>query len=129
MLLVSCANGPAPMVCERADLAKPGAAIQVNWFLKDYHPNANNMPHNLTPRQSEVVRLISLGCSTVEISRIIGVTPSTVDTHRSAAVETAGVSNLALLTRWAIYNRVSSMKDALTPAEQRRRGRKKDGWN
>jgi hypothetical protein len=34
-----------------------------------------------------------------------------------------------ILARLAIKHRVSSMKDKLTPAEKRRSGRKKDGWN
>jgi hypothetical protein len=42
---------------------------------------------------------------------------------------TAGVSNMAQLTRWAIANRVTSLKDTLTPVEKRKRGRKKDGWS
>ena len=35
----------------------------------------------------------------------------------------------ALLTRIAIKRGITSMKDRLTPAEKRRSGRKKDGWN
>jgi DNA-binding CsgD family transcriptional regulator len=87
------------------------------------------MPHNLTPRQFEIVRLISLGCSNAEIARILKLAESTVDTHKQAAMKKAGVAKVALLTRWAIKNRVSSMKDTLTPAEKRRRGKKRDGWN
>lgn len=93
---------------------------------------ANNkaaMSHNLTPRQAEVVRLISLGCTDVEIGRMLGVSESTVNNHRSAAMDKAGVSNMALLTRWAILHRVTSLKDTLTPAQKRKRGRKIDGWN
>lgn len=87
------------------------------------------MPHNLTPRQFEVVRLLSLGCSTSEAGKILGIATATVDTHKTAAMNTAGVSKVALLTRWAIVNKVTSIRDTLTPAEKRKRGRKKDGWN
>jgi DNA-binding CsgD family transcriptional regulator len=85
--------------------------------------------HDLTPRQTEIVRLISLGCSTTEIAKILGVAAPTVDTHRTAAMAKAGVAKVALLTRWALANRVSTMKDTLTPAEKRKRGKKKDGWS
>lgn len=87
------------------------------------------MPHDLTPRQTEVVRLISLGCSTAEAARILKVAEPTVDTHRTAAMAKAGIAKVALLTRWALKNKVTSMNDVLTPAEKRRRGKKKDGWN
>ena len=87
------------------------------------------MPHNLTRRQFEVVRLVSLGCTNAEIGRILGVTSDTVDNHRTTAMGIAGVSSMPLLTRWAIANRVTSLKDTLTPAEKRKRGRKRDGWS
>jgi DNA-binding CsgD family transcriptional regulator len=87
------------------------------------------MPHDLTPRQVEVVRLISMGCSNVEIGRILGLATSTVDVHRVMAMEKAGVSKAALLTRWAIKNRVTSLSDTLAATEKRRRGRKRDGWS
>ena len=40
-----------------------------------------------------------------------------------------GVHKGPLLTRVVIKLRISTMKDKLTPAEKRRSGRKKDGWN
>ncbi|MCO6046964.1 LuxR C-terminal-related transcriptional regulator [Aeoliella sp. ICT_H6.2] len=87
------------------------------------------MPHDLTPREIEVVRLISLGCSTSEAAKILGVAVPTADTHRTNAMNKLGVRKMALLTRMAIKHRITSMKDTLTPAEKRKRGRKKDGWN
>lgn len=41
------------------------------------------MPHNLTSRQLEVVRLTSLDSTSTEIVRILGVAANTVDAHRS----------------------------------------------
>jgi len=87
------------------------------------------MPHDLTAREVEVVRLISLGCSTAEAAKVLGVTTPTADTHKTNAMHKLGVRKVALVTRLAIKHRISGMKDALTPAEKRKRGRKQDGWN
>ena len=40
----------------------------------------------LTPRQTEIVRLVSLGCTTIEIAAILGLAESTVDNHKAAAM-------------------------------------------
>ncbi|WP_425400425.1 response regulator transcription factor [Aeoliella sp.] len=87
------------------------------------------MSHDLTPREVEIVRLISLGCTVKEISKIVGLAVSTIDTHRGNAMEKLGVGNMALLTRMAIKHRICKLNEKLTPAEKRKRGRKRDGWN
>ena len=83
----------------------------------------------LTPRQTEIVRLISLGCTNQEIADILGIAVSTVDNHRSRAMAELGTDKMVLLTRLAIKHRISSMRDKLTLTEKRRSGRKQDGWN
>jgi hypothetical protein len=45
------------------------------------------MKSDLTPRQTEIVRLVSLGCSTEEIAKILGVAVSTADNHKAAAMK------------------------------------------
>lgn len=87
------------------------------------------MPHDLTPREVEVTRLISLGCSVPEIARILGLSDSTIDSHRSRAMAKLGIRKAVLLTRWAIKLRITKAGETLTPAEKRKRGRKRDGWN
>jgi len=83
----------------------------------------------LTPRQREVVRLISLGCTTEEAAYILDLAVSTIDNHKSRAMAILGTDKAALLTRLAIKLRISSLKDKLTAAEKRKSGRKNDGWN
>ena len=85
--------------------------------------------HDLTPRQVEVVRLISLGCTTEEAAAILKLAPSTVDNHKSRAMMLLGTDKAALLTRLALKYRISSLNDKLTAAEKRKSGRKNDGWN
>ena len=87
------------------------------------------MAEQLTQRETEVVRLISLGCTVKEAAAILRLAPSTVDNHKSRAMKKMGTDKLALVTRLALKLEISSMKDKLTAMEKRRSGRKGDGWN
>jgi len=87
------------------------------------------MATQLTKREQEVVRLVSLGCTVPEAAAILKLAPSTVDNHKSRAMAKLGTDKVALLTRVAIKTRVSSLNDKLTTTEKRRSGRKNDGWN
>ncbi len=89
---------------------------------------AMKKPH-LTPRQREVVRLSSLGCTNDEIARILGISESTVDNHRDRAMFAMGTNKAPLLARLAIKHRITTLNDRLSNAEKRKSGRKKDGWN
>lgn len=83
----------------------------------------------LTPRHKQVVRLLSLGCTVKETAKILKISPSTVDNHKTAAMARLGTDKLALVTRLAIRLRVTKLNDRLTPRERRLSGRKNDGWN
>lgn len=87
------------------------------------------MASKLTPREMEVVRLASLGCSRQDIGRILDLAPSTIDAHKARAMAKLGTDKAALLTRLALKLKITDLKDKLTPAEQRKSGRKNDGWN
>jgi len=89
---------------------------------------------SLSPRQRQVVRLTSLGCTSREIAAILGMSRWTVENHQFLAKERLGVGKAALLTRIAIKYKISPLDDQLTPAEQRRlarvgRSRKRGGKN
>ena len=83
----------------------------------------------LTPRQREVARLLSLGCTVHEAAAILGLSESTVDNHKTAILKRLGTDKTVLLVRLAIANGLSSINDKLTLKERRRSGRKGDGWN
>lgn len=87
------------------------------------------MAIDLTPRQREVVRLLSLGCSIYEVAKILDISPNTVDNTKAAAMVRLGTNKLALVTRLAIKHRISSLRDKLTQTEKRKSGRQNDGWN
>ena len=87
------------------------------------------MSDQLSEREKEVVRLLSLGCSVKEAAAILRLAPNTVDNHKTRAMAKLGTDKAALLTRIALKRRITSMKDKLTLTEKRRSGRKQDGWN
>jgi DNA-binding NarL/FixJ family response regulator len=72
---------------------------------------------------------LSVGCTVKEAARILKISPSTVDNHKTEAMARLGTDKLALVTRLAIKLRISPLNDRLTPREKRLSGRKNDGWN
>ncbi len=87
------------------------------------------MAVQLTKREIEVVRLVSLGCTVAEAAAVLKLAPSTVDNHKSRAMGKLGTDKMALLTRLAIKHRYTSLSDRLTVGERRRSKRQRDGWN
>jgi len=79
----------------------------------------------LSPRQREIVRLTSLGCTSHEIAAILGMSRWTVENHQFQAKERLGVSKAAVLTRIAIKYKISSLNDELSKAELRKLARNK----
>lgn len=60
----------------------------------------------LTSRQSEVLRRVASGMTTKEIARELGISPKTVEFHRSQLMEKLGVRDVTGLTRYAVQNGV-----------------------
>lgn len=83
----------------------------------------------LTARQQEILRLVSLGCDSGEIAEILDVAPSTVNNHRTNLMNVLGVNKAAVLTRLAIKHNISPINDKLSAKEKRLSGRRDDGWN
>jgi DNA-binding CsgD family transcriptional regulator len=83
----------------------------------------------LTPRQREIVRLVSLGCSTNEIAEILEIAASTIENHKAAAMKILKTDKAVLMARLAIKHKISSMTDTLTASEKSACGRGDDGWN
>jgi DNA-binding CsgD family transcriptional regulator len=84
---------------------------------------------HLTPREQEILRLVSLGCTVKEAAAVLDVAPSTADNHKARLMAKLGTDKAALLTRLAIKMGVSSMTDKLDAKERRLSGRSHDGWN
>jgi len=60
----------------------------------------------LTPREVEVLRLIALGHTSVEIARRLNLSPRTIETHRAHICRKLGASTRADLVRYALERRL-----------------------
>lgn len=56
----------------------------------------------LTPRQTEILRLVAAGRTTKEVARDLGISPKTVEFHRSQIMERIGAHDVTALTRYAM---------------------------
>lgn len=56
----------------------------------------------LTPRETEVLRLIALGHTSVEIARKLHLSPRTIETHRTRIHRKLGLATRAELVRYAL---------------------------
>ncbi|MCF6342605.1 MAG: response regulator transcription factor [Bacteroidales bacterium] len=61
---------------------------------------------DLSKRETEVLRQIYLEKNTQEIAGQLGISPHTVETHRSKLLLKVGVKNTAGLMKWAIENEI-----------------------
>jgi DNA-binding NarL/FixJ family response regulator len=84
---------------------------------------------HLTPRDEQILRLVSLGCTVKEAAAVLDVAPSTADNHKARLMAKLGADKTAILTRLAIRDGYSPITDKLTTSEKRRSGRSHDGWN
>lgn len=58
----------------------------------------------LTPREREVLRLIALGHTSVEIAEKLGLSPRTIETHRARIHRKLGLSTRAQLVHYALQH-------------------------
>jgi DNA-binding NarL/FixJ family response regulator len=58
----------------------------------------------LTRREIEILKLIAQGFSNREVGEKLGISPRTVDTHRTNVMEKLEIKNIAALIRYAIEN-------------------------
>lgn len=71
-------------------------------------PIDGEQPPVLTPRQTEILRLVASGHSTKEIARDLNISPKTVEFHRAALMEKIGVHDVTGLTRYAMQSGIIS---------------------
>lgn len=56
----------------------------------------------LSPREREIMQLMTKGMATKEIARVLNISPRTVDNHRSRIMHKMGTNRLAALVRMAV---------------------------
>lgn len=59
-------------------------------------------PSALTPRQTEILRLIARGCSTRDIANGLGLSVKTIDTHRSQIMDRLDLRDVPSLVLYAV---------------------------
>lgn len=64
---------------------------------------------SLTPREKEVLQLISMGESSKEIASDLGIAPSTVDVYRKRLFTKLQVSSVAELTKYAVRTGLTAL--------------------
>ncbi len=60
----------------------------------------------LTKREKEILRLVSKGCTNLEIGRELDISERTVESHRSTLMKKIGARNIADLIRYAMEHKV-----------------------
>jgi DNA-binding NarL/FixJ family response regulator len=63
-------------------------------------------PGRLTPRQREVVQLLTEGRSNKEIGVVLGITTKTAEKHREHILAKLHLHSMSELVRYAIRNRI-----------------------
>ena len=87
-------------VYEQGAFLEPSVTRQVLNQLTAGDPDRQAGIANLTEREREVLRLISLGNSNKEIARILVISPKTVSVHRTNIMTKLGVKNSFELIRY-----------------------------
>jgi DNA-binding NarL/FixJ family response regulator len=74
--------------------------------IMDYVRRTNARPgsssERLSPRQTQILKLLADGNSTKQIALALGISSKTVETHRTALMERIGVRDIAGLVRYAL---------------------------
>lgn len=66
---------------------------------------------SLTPRERDVVRLLSQGLTSKEIASKLDLSPKTVDGHRATIMDKLGIRSVAGLVKYAIRHHLSGLDD------------------
>ena len=87
---------------------KPFVDARISEFLLDRYVKSAKTPSKdaLTPREREILQLVSEGKSNKEIATLTGTSPKTVETHRARIMRKLKFGSLAELIRYAIRNRL-----------------------
>jgi DNA-binding NarL/FixJ family response regulator len=86
--------------------------IVLEGFLKtrSQHQQGERTGAGATPREIEIISLLAEGKTNKEIAALLGITVSTVETHRAKIMLKLGLHSLADLIHYAIRNGIASTK-------------------
>ncbi len=83
--------------------------LLVKEFLQCIPEEQTLVYDNLTPREREVLQLISDGKSTKEIAHLLGISHKTVENQRQSIMHKLQLFNVAELTKFAVRHGLSSL--------------------
>ena len=88
----------------------PGVANAVlKNYIRQLKESGKSIPPLLTPRETEVLQLVSEGKTSKEIASLMHISAKTVDTHRRQMMAKLNVSSIAQLTKYAIRSGLTSL--------------------
>ena len=94
-------------VCQKGHCLSPEQMEAVRQQLSAKTPKFHiHQNKNLTVREVEVLQLLCLQMSTMEIANQLFISPKTVESHKSNLIIKAGVRNMAGLVIFAAQNRI-----------------------
>jgi DNA-binding NarL/FixJ family response regulator len=74
----------------------------VDEYLNAHEPKTGNPVERLTPREREILQLVSEGKSSAEMADMIFLSPKTIETYRSRLMQKLGVNDIPSLVKIAI---------------------------
>jgi DNA-binding NarL/FixJ family response regulator len=74
----------------------------IRTLIRDHLDRPTDGGEILTPRETEIVKLIAEAHSSKEIAELLVISPKTVERHRANILEKLGMSDRVELTRYAI---------------------------
>lgn len=72
-------------------------------------PRGGRTSTPLTPRQLEVLKMLSEGSGVKKIARLLGISAKTVETHRSQVMERLHIYDLVGLVRYALREKITRL--------------------
>lgn len=88
------------LIGDRNNPARPLGLVTLTEI--DKHENGDDAAVELSEREAATIKLIALGYSIKSIGRKLGISPKTVEHHRTTAGKKLGISNRVDIVRYAI---------------------------
>jgi two-component system response regulator NreC len=105
------------MVRKGHEYLDPGVTRHVNEYLQQSTPQQSSYDR-LSPREREVLKLVSEGLSVKEIATRLNIGVKTADTHKYNLMSKLDIHNVAGLIRYAIQNKVLNILPTLKTSEK-----------
>jgi two-component system response regulator NreC len=104
VVLKEMADSDLPAAVREASRGRHYVSPQLAAKLNGNVGKSSPQTDKLTPREREVLRLIALGHTSVEIADKLGLSPRTIETHRARIHRKLGLATRAELVRYALQH-------------------------